>query len=184
MKSPKNKKYVKDFDDATKKLKRAADFLFARKSSKDVVKNPIEYFLILWSMLEQILLPDLIEYIAHRLSLKELPKLNGKKFSELINIYYFISHDGILYKNLLTGNSRRNKLIHNLFQGDPKKVDKEVLRLNKYITEYLMVPILERSTGKFPIPVLSLYSKGWNDMKSKITDKLDEAINHLKGGPK
>ena len=176
--SKKNKGYVKDFENETKRLREATDFLRNRIASRNLKENPVEYFLIIWSLLEQVLLPDLIKSIAHRLSLKEFPNLDKKRFSDLINTYYFLSHDDVIYKKLLTTNNRRNKLIHDLFKGNPKKVDKEALNIIMYLID-LIEQVIDRSSGKVIVPVLTLYSKGWEDMKLNITNKLRQAKDEI-----
>lgn len=169
---------MKEIDNKVKKIRMAGDFIVEARLAETINTSPVEGFLITWSLLEQILLPDLIEYIAEALSLKEFPNLTGKKFHELVNIYYFLSHDHLLYKKLLNLNNKRNKLVHDMFKSDPKKIKISARRLAKS-TLMILLPILDRSVGKITVPVLCLYSKGRKDMKLKIVAQLNEYIDHI-----
>ena len=61
-------------------------------------KNYLVSFLLSWALIEQIILPNLIRLIAHRLKIKELPDIKKLNTSQLISDYYFLSQDKKLYK--------------------------------------------------------------------------------------
>src|SRR5690606_3744624 len=84
-------------------------------------KDFLYVFLLHWSHLEEFLLPCLIRQIAFKLSFKEVPKINeGVSMSQMINYYYFLSHDLDLYKKLIVANKKRNKILHKFEENHVK----------------------------------------------------------------
>lgn len=154
---------------------------FKDLENKDIRLENLEGFLFHWSYLENLLLPSLIRRIAISLSLKELPKFDDNiKMAQLINYYYFISHDLDLYKKLKEGNSKRNNIIHDFMERKIKDPDKKQVKEALIFTlEKLNVPILERLNGKIDIPVLMLYKKGWSDSKKDTIQNLDKIIKNI-----
>ena len=96
----KNKQLPKTIDlnsvikDDAKKINR----IFKKVGNRIKKTKGIEGFLLSWAFIEQLTLPSLIKLIAHKLKFKELPNLEGIKTFQLIQIYYFLSHDYELYK--------------------------------------------------------------------------------------
>ncbi|MFA5993886.1 MAG: hypothetical protein WC823_02890 [Parcubacteria group bacterium] len=140
------------------------------KSFKTIKKSiGIEGFILTWAFIEEIMLPSLIRWIAHRLKMKEMPNIKKMTASQLIATYYFISHDLTLYKNLLRANSMRNDIIHGVYgESGSNKTVEEYNRSKEYLLNDVAVPILERFSGNPIVPVLTLYSQGWNECRDKI----------------
>lgn len=135
----------------------------------------LEKFLLSWGLIEQLTLPSLIRLIAHRLSFNELPDLSKISMSQLIQCYYFLSHDNELYRNLLLANTTRNRIVHRIYKDEGlTDLDKKCKESTKFVLGKVFVPILESLTGKRYVPVLILYAKGWNDYRK-------EAIKMIEG---
>lgn len=159
-------------------LKTSNSFCNKEKVCKN---NAINNFLMEWSYIENLLLPSLVRQIAGALSFKDIPKIEYTPFSQLINYYYFISHDKNLYDNLVKGNKIRNKLLHSFEENHIKNDFKdESLKAYKYIVKKITLPILFRMKGEVVVPVLSLYSKGWNDLREKLIKEKTQRLNKLK----
>lgn len=140
----------------------------------------VEAWLLEWSFVEHILLPSLIRKISHKIGLKELPNLEGKFVSHVIDHYYFLSHDVILYKKLREGNNERSKIVHGIkTEEDISTINKKCAEATAYILENISVPILERLSGNITVPVLTLYTKGWKDSKNETLKRLYSAKNYL-----
>lgn len=146
------------------------------KNLSELKPKLVNNFLLAWSELEQLLLPSLIRQIAYKLKLKDIPNLSEKtSMSQLINYYYFISHDFDLYNKLKKGNKNRNDFVHNFMENHINNdVDKKIKEFYLYTISELLIPILKRLKDDIEIPVLTLYSKGWNDFR-------ENRIKYLKG---
>lgn len=141
--------------------------------------DDLEKFLYSWALIEKIFLPSLMRYIFHKLSLRTIPDLEKISVSQLINHYYFISHDVDLYKKLIKGNNLRNKIVHEMCDTDPANLKEELKENCSFVSKEIIAPILERLNGETPTPVLTLYSKGWNDYRKetiKILERMKEKI--------
>lgn len=138
----------------------------------------LEKFLLSWGLIEQLTLPSLIRLIAHRLSFSELPDLGKMSMSQLIQCYYFLSHDSDLYRNLLHANTTRNRIVHSLYKDESlTDLDKKCKESTVFVLEKIFVPILESLTGKRHIPVLTLYAKGWNDYRKEALEMIESLKN-------
>ena len=135
--------FNKVFDPASKQIRVAIDN-----------KNYLVSFLLSWALIEQIILPNLIRLIAHRLKIKELPDIKKLNTSQLISGYYFLSQDEKEYKYL----------------------NKETKKSTEFIIKNILVPLLDKISGKEPIPVLMLYAQGWNDCRKKTIKNLEKLM--------
>ncbi|KKQ92949.1 MAG: hypothetical protein UT16_C0001G0015 [Candidatus Azambacteria bacterium GW2011_GWA2_39_10] len=135
--------FNKVFDPASKQIRVAIDN-----------KNYLVSFLLSWALIEQIILPNLIRFIAHRLKIKELPDIKKLNTSQLISGYYFLSQDEKEYKYL----------------------NKETKKSTEFIIKNILVPLLDKISGKEPIPVLMLYAQGWNDCRKKTIKNLEKLM--------
>ena|SRR3989338_10806942 len=135
--------FNKVFDPASKQIRIAIDN-----------KNYLVSFLLSWALIEQIILPNLIRFIAHRLKIKELPDIKKLNTSQLISGYYFLSQDEKEYKYL----------------------NKETKKSTEFIIKNILVPLLDKISGKEPIPVLMLYAQGWNDCRKKTIKNLEKLM--------
>lgn len=138
-------------------------------------KAYIESFLICWTFIEQVLLPSLIRQVCHRLKFKKIPKLDERtQLANLINIYYFLSHDLTLYENLLKANSLRKEIIHRLENShDVSSLGERAKKATKYALMNVTPLLLDRLSGKTTVPVLAIYSKGWNDFRKEFLEIID-----------
>jgi len=136
--------FNKVFDPASKQIRIAIDN-----------KNYLVSFLLSWALIEQIILPNLIRFIAHRLKIKELPDIKKLNTSQLISGYYFLSQDEKEYKYL----------------------NKETKKSTEFIIKNILVPLLDKISGKEPIPVLMLYAQGWNDCRKKTIKNLEKLMS-------
>lgn len=133
----------------------------------------LEKFVYSWALIEQIYLPHTIKFILDKLSLNMVPNLEKISVAQLINYYYFLSHDADLYKRLVKGNNLRNKIVHDIYNTDRKNFEKDLEIKTKYVLKEILGPLLKRLRGDVPIPVLILYAKGWNDFRKKLLKYLD-----------
>lgn len=135
-------------------------------------KEGLEAFLTSWSLIEQIVLPTFIKIISKKINLKKIPDLNRFTSNQLITCYYFLSHDQDLYEKLCVANTKRNKLIHEFYKEkvDFNIVNKKAMDLTEYILLKILVDFIEKIFGNPPVPVLTLYGKGWNDALKKCVD--------------
>lgn len=135
----------------------------------------VEAYLLAWTMVEQVLLPSLIRFVAHALTLKNIPEVDKKHVSYSINYYYLLSHDMSLYENLCKANGDRNKIIHGLKTAeDIVTINRKARVATDYLLKNVTVLILKRLVRKSEVPVLVLYSKGWNDCRAEVLKSLDE----------
>lgn len=134
-----------------------------------------EAFLLSWGFVEQILLPSLIRLVAHRLKLTKLPKIDeNTHFAQLLNYYYFLTHDVDLYEKLSKANSMRNKIVHRLDEEKLRNLNSETKAAANYTLIQVSLSIASRLRGDVTVPVLELYSKGWNDFRKKLLDHLED----------
>lgn len=133
--------------------------------------NRIEGYLLSWASLEQFMLPRLMRFIAEKLGL-DLPKnLNELPTYQIIQIYYFLSHDKALYLELEKGRKTRNNLSHRMYaEQDWPSVHKKFRYAIKTNVLTLFKMFEARFHGKVAIPSLTIYSRGWNDAISKTVE--------------
>jgi len=139
----------------------------------------MEAYILAWSGIEQFMLPNLMRFIEKELNIK-LPKLDDIQASNLTRLYFFLSHDVELYNSLEKARKTRNKLVHSVSKhnswSDVKKGFKKGLKED---VSPIMNLFQDRFKGKTPIPVLTLYTKGWNDALSSEQDMLKKLISEL-----
>ncbi len=147
--------------------------------NKSIKKGyPIESFMVATHTIESILLPMLINLICRNLAEEDLPSFFGSPtFYHLNLIYLALSQDTNLYKELEEFRNKRNKIVHRLSEfQDIKSAQKEAkLAIRKY--KILARHIIERLSGKMRVPVLTYYSKGWNDCRKEILAMLDRELS-------
>lgn len=143
-------------------------------------KHLIEAQVLSWSVIEQLLLPRLIAWIAKILKInlpKEIFKLNAQNVNFL---YLCISHDEKLYKKLEENRKQRNKITHRLISlGNIDLINK----LAKSCVEssiLLQQEIVKRFTGESLIPSINLYRNGWNDCRTESVKRIKELFNKYK----
>lgn len=131
-------------------------------------KEYLSSFLLMSQVLENILLPHLITYLILRLGVKQNFISDETKPYALNRIYLALSHDNDLFKLLENHRTKRNQLIHKITQfKDLKKINKEAKEHLK-ICKHVSVEVLLRLKGTKEIPVLTLYSKGWEDFRKEV----------------
>lgn len=134
-------------------------------------KNHFEAFLFTWALIENITLPSLMRTVWHKLSyripIKSFPNINRMNTSQLITSYYFLTQDYELYSALTKGNKKRNEIIHNVYGKNLLESNSLAEKSTQFAARKILVPILERLSGKKIIPVLTLYPTGWNEALTK-----------------
>ena len=129
-----------------------------------------------WSFIEEFFLPSSIEFIAKRQKImfkKEL--IENASAAHLIKYYYLISYDEELYELLNQARVLRNNLVHKAYKsGSIQEIANKAKESAKYNLYTAMEPILKRLNGEVAAPSLELYAKGWNDMRQKVVNDLDE----------
>jgi len=134
----------------------------------------LEAFLLSWGLIEQVIIPSLIRLIAIRLELKTFPKIEYLKSSQLIMSYFLISQDFSMYESLKKGNTLRNQIIHEIASTNLSELDNKLKEARVFIVADVMSPLLDRLSGRVVVPVLTLYSKGWNDAVDAQRKRIDE----------
>lgn len=141
-------------------------------------KRFMEAYFLSWTIIEQFMLPKLIQFTAHNLSVVIPKGTERKNINQVISLYYFLSHDHKLYLALEKARKKRNDYVHKIYNQDNWSAIKNGYKtsLKGEIREVLQL-FSSRFKGETKIPSLSLYSKGWNDCREKILqnfDKLEE----------
>ncbi len=137
----------------------------------------MEAYFLAWTSIEQFMLPRLIRFIAKELKVI-LPKdFSTIQISHLIRNYYFLTQDKELYDQLEKARKNRNKIVHEMYEKeDWKSIHAEYKKSLKKDIAPLLGLFSDRFNGQTSIPVLTLYSKGWNDGLEKIKNKISEGI--------
>jgi hypothetical protein len=139
-------------------------------------KNIFEAYFFLWSFIEQVLIKQLIVFIAKHQKV-EIPASLWKTNQVSINNFYLaISQDKNLFSCLERGRKKRNQFTHKLIETHKDQViNKEMIKAFK--SDFKTVDLIfARLTGKTPIPVLSLYAKGWNDCLKKTRENINKMM--------
>ncbi len=136
-------------------------------------KHPLEAFIYFSQMIESIMLPMLVYKVMKKLKIQshfnQFTKLN---FSNQILFYLALTQDEDLFVLLENFRRKRNNLVHNLIQlTNLDQTNKQAKEANM---SYLKVfeGIDDREQGKIPIPVLTYYTKGYNQRGQDIRERL------------
>lgn len=140
----------------------------------------MEAYFLAWTTIEQFMLPRLTRFVAKNLKII-LPKdFSGLQISHLIKNYYFLSHDRELYLVLEKARKNRNGLVHEIYEKEDWKSIKKEYR--KYLVQDiapLFTLFQDRFTGKTAIPVLTLYTSGWNNALDMVIKRLKEKMEEF-----
>lgn len=140
----------------------------------------IEAYVLSWATIEQVLLPRLMKFIAERLRInlpKQIWNLNQYVFNQ---VYYCISHDKDLFNKLEKGRKLRNEVIHEMYTQDSlRSIQKKSLKALEYNNKKLILPIIDRLSGKKIIPSLTLYARGWNDAGKEVNSRIERIKKEL-----
>lgn len=145
-------------------------------------KKYLEGLVVATQCIESVLIPLLINLIIKRLDLKGLfLDYKNMKFYQLNLVYLSLSHDTKLYELLEKYRKLRNKIIHKITSFDTTtdialKTKNGIKIFGKVYDE-----IDNRLRGKTPIPVLTLYSRGWNDYRKQVISRFSRIIRELEG---
>lgn len=138
-------------------------------------KHFVEAYIFSWATIEQVMIPRLMKFISGRLEIKLSKSVWGLNQYVINQIYYCISHDKDLFDKLERGRKLRNQIIHKMYRQDNlSSIQKRALKGVKYNHRKLIPSILDRFSGKVPIPSLTLYAKGWNDSLDKAIEELEK----------
>lgn len=135
-----------------------------------------EAYMLGWTSIEQFLLPDLLGFVSKKLKIdlpKDLPEL---PISHVIRLYYFISHDLELFRELERSRKIRNKLVHNLYKQQEWNHVKLSIKTDLKEMAILFGLFQDRFSGKTPIPALQIYRKGWNEALEQLKKNLLEGL--------
>ena len=173
----KNNKILKNKEVPIPSKKERKDFLdlemeILNQAGKAVKGHrPMEAYFLSWSIIEQFMLPRLIRFIAGSLKVV-IPKDSLEtNYVHLIKYYYFLSHDHELFLALDEGRRNRNSLTHELYKKeDWKSIKKDFKKYLKKDIVNIFELFQARFNGKTPIPVLTLYTSGWNDGLQKFVE--------------
>lgn len=131
--------------------------------------RPMEAYLLGWSVIEQFMLPRLIRFVAGRLKVVIPKESLETNYVHLIKYYYFLTHDHELFLALDKGRKNRNKLTHELYKkNDWESIKKDFKKYLKKDIADIFSLFQKRFNGKTLIPVLTLYSSGWNDALHEV----------------
>lgn len=146
--------------------------------------RPMEAYFLGWSVIEQFMLPKLIRFVTGNLNVVIPKESLDTNYVHLIKYYYFLSHDYELYLTLDKGRKNRNRLTHELSKKEDWRTIKNDFK--KYLKEDI-VDIFSlfqaRFNGETKIPVLTLYSSGWNDGLKKAVEVI-KSNNQFRSDPK
>lgn len=149
----------------------------------DAYKNKqyLKSAMMSWSFIEEFFLPTTIEFIAKQQKIMfKKGLIENASAAHLIRYYYLISYDEELYELLNQARVLRNNLVHKAYKsGSIKEIANKAKESAKYNLYTVMNPILKRLNGEIAPPSLLLYSKGWNDMREKFVNQIDERRKEL-----
>lgn len=151
--------------------------IMIEKASSD--KHFIEAHVLSWSVIEELLLPRLIGWIAKNLKIN-LPDGIFRQNAKVINFLYLtISHDKQLYDLLEQARIQRNIITHRVTeQKDIKSINLIAIRSTRS-NVIIMQEIEKRFQGEVLIPSINLYRNGWNDGLGSVIKKLDQTISFI-----
>lgn len=131
----------------------------------------MEAYFLAWSTIEQFMLPRLTRFVAQELKVVIPKDTLEANCVHLIKYYYFLSHDQELFLELEGARKNRNKLTHKLYEKSSwSEIKKDYKRgLKKDIVKIFSL-FQNRFIGKTQIPVLVLYTNGWNDALQKAQE--------------
>lgn len=133
----------------------------------------IEAYVLLWTSIEQFMLPTLMGFIARNLKLTLPPRLSELPISHVTRLYYFISHDKELFLEIEKIRKSRNKLIHKMYVEKDWKSVKNKFKSGVKDMVITIEMLKDRLSGKKPIPSLQIYRRGWIDALEGLKKKLD-----------
>ncbi len=134
----------------------------------------IESQVLSWSLIEQILLPGLISFVAKNLKIKIPKNIYKVNIQNIIYFYYCLSHDKDLYENLEKGRKLRNKVVHKLYKEENKKAIMNIAKESTLYNMLVLEAIEKRSMGEVLIPSVNLYRNGWNNALKKAVEIIKE----------
>jgi hypothetical protein len=132
----------------------------------------IEAYMLLWTSIEQFMLPSLIGFISRELKLKLPSKFAELQISQISRLYYFMSHDEELHSEIERVRKIRNKLVHKMYQQKNWKDIKSSFKKGLKDMAKILECFKDRFNGKTPIPSLQLYRNGWNAALEKVINEL------------
>ena len=86
-----------------------------------------------------------------------------------------------MYELLEAGRKLRNDLVHKMYKsGSLDSIDEKARKSAHYNLYTLISPALSRLVGDEVTPSLQLYANGWNDMRSKIMNDIENRKKSFK----
>jgi len=142
--------------------------------------NYLAAFLVASQTIESIFLPEKILYLTRKLGIYGIESSSDKyNFFQKNLLYLALSHDNETFLLLEKFRKHRNDIVHRL------KKEKESEKIEIEIKQFLKtcyVDILDNFVESRPVPVLELYSRGWNDFRAIMVKRIQEMKNEIKSG--
>ena len=136
-------------------------------------KQYLKAAMVSWSFIEEFFLPTSIEYIAKHQNITVRKEILESSVNHLIRYYYLISYDEELFLILDEARKLRNNLVHKSYRsGSVEQIAAKAQESAKYNLTTAVEPMLARLSGEIVAPSLLLYTKGWNDLRKKITQHI------------
>ena len=121
--------------------------------------------------IEENMLPHLIDMVLDHMKLSDKKNIiSSDSFTVKNALYFALTQDIDLYSKLEQFRKIRNRVTHKIFtyQG-MSKIGDEADKAHKCFV-IIVQKIVDRLTGKVPVPVLTYYPKGWNDALKKAVE--------------
>lgn len=136
-------------------------------------KRPFELYIFTWSLIEEILVPELVKFVAKNLRMD--PPSAVFKLSQISINYFYLAISGgdkELFEKLENARKTRNTYVHKLVISDNIiDMDTKVRRELKNLSALIRL-IQVRQTGKKAIPSINRYYLGWNDAIEKCLETI------------
>lgn len=141
-------------------------------------KEFIKASMLSWSYVEEFYFPTALVRLSkfHKLpiSTKVIDKANA---ATLIQYYYLLSHDKVLYDKLEEARKSRNKLIHNLYRSASiEGIDKLAKESADYNLKLIMNDLWDRELGKIPIPSMMIAVNARNELRHEQRERMKELL--------
>lgn len=141
-------------------------------------KEFIKSSMLSWSYIEEYYLPTFIVWLAkfHKLplSIKIIDKANA---ASLIQYYYLLSHDRVLYEKLEKARKYRNRLIHNLYRSSSvDEIDKLAQRSSKFNLNLILKDIWNRESGDVHLPSTVIAVNARNDLRKEQRERMKKLL--------
>ena len=132
----------------------------------------IESFIVGYQLMQEMFLSDLTKAVLHKLGLEKIEnKFMEESNAYNVNLKYVaLTHDIELFELLEKARKMRNEIVHQIVEDETLELSKNKAKEAIVVVGDLIRAIADRLQGKKAIPVLTLYTKGWNDGMDHIAE--------------